>query len=323
MPSPNSSYTELLSLTVQELENELFDQILTKNALTAGLKQYDAVSPKDGGPTIVVPIMYAENGSYKRYSGPEFLNTSQNDVFSAFSYPWSQIALNIQAHGREMLQNMGRSQRKDLIKSRVMNAKVTFENQFNADLLSDGSATNQLTGLQALIADAGTGTVGGVARASYSFAANQFYRATTDGGAAATSANIVGYMDALDVLIQSYRGKTKFILADNAFYRLYEGAVHPLQRITDPNGKLASMGFNTYKYKQAEVVLEPTVSGMPASTMYFIDPEVLELCPHSDRNLVRLPKRDSWNQDSQIEYLAWMGALVGKNFRRLGVLNND
>jgi hypothetical protein len=325
MTSPNSTYTELLSVTVQELEDELFDQILTKNATTAMLKEYGCISPKDGGPTIVIPIMYAENGSYKRYSGAQLLNTATNDVFSAFAYEWKQVAINIQAHGRELLQNAGRSQRRDLIKSRVMNAKATFENNFNEDLLSDGSADGslQISGFQLVCADAGGGTVGGVARASYSFAVNQYYRCATDGGAAATAANIVGYMDSLDVLIQSYRGKTKLILADNAFYRLYEGAVHPLQRLTDPNGTLARMGFNTYKYKQAEVVLEPTASGMPASTMYFLDPEVIELCPHSQRNLVRLPQRESFNQDASISYLGWMGNLCPKNYRRLGVLNND
>lgn len=323
MTSPNSSFTELLSLTVQELEDELFDQILVKNATTAMLKEHGCVVPKDGGPTIVIPIMYAENGSYKRYSGAEALNTSSNDVFTAYQYSWCQIAINIQAHGREMLQNMGRSQHRDLIKSRVMNAKASFENNFNEDLLSDGASTNQIGGLQLLIADAGAGTVGGIARANYSFAANQYYRATTDGGAALSATNIVGYMDSLDVLIQAYRGKTKVILADNAAYKFYESAVHPLQRLTDPNGTLAKLGFNTYKYKQAEVVLEPTVAGMPASTMYFLDPEVLELNPHSNRNLVRLPKRESFNQDAQIEYLAWMGNLTAKNFRRLGVLNND
>lgn len=322
MASPNSSYTELLSLTVQELEDELFDQTLTKNAFSAGLKEHGSVVPCDGGPTIVVPIMYAENGSYKRYSGADPLNTSVNDVFTAFSFTWSQIALNIQANGREMLQNMGRSQHRELIKSRVMNAKSTFENQFNIDCLSDGALSNQITGLQAQIADAGTGTIGGIARGSYSFAANQYYRAATDGGAAATATNIVGYMDSLDLLLQTYRAKTKFILADNAFYKLYESAVHPLQRI-EGKGPLAKLGFRTYQYKDAEIVFESTISGMPASTMYFIDPEVLELRPHSSRNLVRLPKRDSFNQDSQIEYLAWMGALTGKNYRRLGVLNND
>lgn len=326
MASPNSSFTELLSLTVQMLEDELFDQILAKNAFSAALKEYGSIEPKDGGPSIVVPIMYAENGSYKRYSGPQQLNTSINDVFTSFQYSWSQIALNIQAHGREIMQNQGRSQNRDLIKSRVMNAKMSFENEFNIDLLSDGTGDGglQIGGLQLLIADLPTsGTVGGVSRSSYTFARNAYYRATTDGGAAMSATNIVTYMDTLDVSIQAYRGKTKLILADDAAYKFYEAAVHPLQRITQTQGTLAKIGFNTYKYKQAEVVLEPTIAGMPASTMYFIDPEVIALCPHSQRNLVRLPKRDSFNQDSQIEYLAWMGALVGKNFRRLGVLNND
>jgi hypothetical protein len=319
MASPNSSYDDLLSLTVQELEDELFDQIAVKNATSATVGKRSV----DGGPAIVIPIMYAENGSYKRYSGADPLNTSSNDVFSAFSFPWCQIAINIQAHGRELMQNMGRSQRRDLIKSRVLNAKESFQNNFNEDLLSEGLLTNQIGGLQLLIADNGSHTVGGVSSTNFSFASNQYYRATTDGGAALSASNIVTYMDRLDVLIQAYRGKTKTILADNAAYMFYEAAVHPLQRLTDPNGTLAKLGFNTYKYKQAEVVFEPTIAGMPANTMYFLDPEVLELVYHSSRNLVRLPKRESFNQDAQIEYLAWMGNLTAKNLRRLGVLNND
>lgn len=323
MASPNSTYTELLSLTVQELEDELFDQIVTKNAITALLKEHGSIVPCDGGPSIVVPIMYAENGSYHRYSGSEQLNTTANDVFSAFAYEWKQVALNIQANGRELLQNSGRSQRRDLLKSRVMNAKASFENNFNEDLLSDGSATNQIGGMQLVCADAGAGTVGGVARATYSFAQNQYYRGATDGGASTTATNIVSYMDSLDLLLQTYKAKTKAIIADNTFFKYYESAVHPLQRITNEKGALARLGFRTYAYKDAEVVFESTVSGMPASTMYWVDPEVLELRPHSQRNLTRLPKRDSFNQDAQIEYLAWMGNLCPKNYRRLGVLNND
>lgn len=326
MASPNTSFGELLSTTVQLLEDELFDQILTKNASGATLKEYGCVAPKDGGPSIVIPIMYAENGSYKRYSGPQQLNTSSNDVFTSFQYEWKQIALNIQANGREVLQNMGRSQNRDLVKSRIKNAQLSFENNFNEDLCSDGTADGglQIGGWQLLIADLPTsGTVGGISRSTYSFARNAYYRATTDGGAAMTASNIVSYMDKLDISIQAYRGRTKVILADDVCYGLYESAVHPLQRLTDPKATLAKLGFNTYKYKNAEVVLEPSVSGMPSTTMYFIDPEVVELCPHADRNLVRLPKRESFNQDASIEYLAWMGALCVKNFRRLGVLNND
>lgn len=325
MTSPNSNFNELLSLTVQELEDELFDNIVTKNATSALLKEHGAIRSVDGGPTIVIPVMYAENGSYKRYSGPQALNTDSNDVFSAFQYEWKQIAINIQAHGRELLQNSGSSQNRDLLKSRIMNAKSTFENNFNEDLLSDGTADNglQVGGFQLLMSDDGTGTVGGVSRSSYSFARNQYYRATTDGGAALSATNIVSYMDALDVRVQAYRGKTKAIISDDLTFRYFEGTVHPLQRLNQPEGTLAKLGFRTYRYKDAEVVFEPSVSGMPSATQYWIDPEVLELVYHSNRNLVRLPKRDSFNQDSQIEYLAWMGNLTAKNFRRLGVLNND
>lgn len=324
MTSPNTNFAgDLLAVTVQMLEDELFDNIITKNATTATLNEEGSVLSIDGGISIAVPIMYAENGSYKRYSGAEQLNTSSNETFSVFQYQPKQIAINIQATGREIHQNMGRSQIRELIKARVMNAKTSFENQFNIDLLSAGTLANQINGLQLLIADDGTGTVGGVSRSSFSFAKNQFYRATTDGGAALSAANIVTYMDALAVLVDTWRAKTTAILADNAAFKFYEAAVHPLQRINQEKGALGKLGFKTYQYKNAEVVFEPTTSGMPASTMYFLDPEVLELRYYAGRNLTRLPKRDSFNQDASIEYLAWMGNLVGKNFRRLGVLNND
>jgi len=325
MASPNASFDDLLSTTTQLLEDELFDNILNKDATGATLKEYGCVRPKDGGPTIVIPIMYAENGSYLRYSGDETLNTSINQTMTSFQYNWKQIALNIQANGLEILKNSGRSQNRDLLMSRVKNAKMTFENNFNEDLLSDGTGSSgkQIGGLKLLIAPAGTGTVGGISRSSYDFAKNQFYRGTTDGGTALNASNIVTYMDRLDLRIKAKRGKTKVILADDATFALFEAAVHPLQRLKQEKGVIGRLGFDTYAYKGAEVVFEPTASGMTANTMYFLDPEVIELNPHSDRNLVKLPKRYAFAQDSEIEYLAWCGNLTVKNFQRLGTLNND
>lgn len=325
MASPNSSYDDLLSTTIQLLEDELFDNISTKHAATAMLKEYGCINKKSGGPKVVIPIEFAENGSYKHYSGYEELDLSSNQAFTAFEFVWKQISLTIQANGLEILQNSGRSQKRDLIKSRIQNAKNTFANNFNKDLLSDGTASSgkQLAGLQALISATGAGTIGGIDRSSYAFAKNQFYRASTDGGAVLSSSNIVTYMDRLDLKIQAYKGMTKVILADDATYAFYEATVHPLQRVTPSDkGALGKLGFNTYAYKNSEILFEPTVSGMPANTMYFIDPEVLTLCPHADRELVRLPKRYSTNQDAELEVLAWCGAFGAKNFQRLGTLNN-
>jgi hypothetical protein len=323
MASPNTNFAgDLLSTTAQLLQDDLFDQILTKNATSALLKENGQVTGGDWGISIAIPIMYAENGSYSRYSGSQQLNTSSNEVFSVFQYNPCQVALNVQANGREIHQNMGKAQNRNLVKSRFMNAKTTFENQFNIDLLSAGLLANQIGGLQQLISADGTGTVGGVSRSAFSFAKNQFYRATTDGGAALSASNIITYMDRLDVLLQTYKANITGIISDNASYQFYEATVHPLQRLAPTEGTLGKLGFRTYQYKQAEVVLEPTASGMPASTQYWIDPEVLELCYYNGRNLTRLDTRYSYNQDAQIEYLAWMGNLTAKNFRRLGTLNN-
>jgi len=323
MATPNSSFNELLSTTIQDLEPDMIEQILLANAFTAGLKEYGGMGTRDGGPQIVQPIEFAENGSYRRYTGSDILNTSQNDVFSSYNFPWAQVALTVSITGREMLQNSGRSGRFNLLKSRITNAKRTFANQFNADCLSDGSATNQVQGLQVLIAPAGTGTVGGISRASYSFAKNAFYRCTTDGGAAVTPGNIVSYMDALDLQLRTYHAKTDFIIADDTMFRYFEGTVHPMQRLNPVDGKVGKLGFGSYAYKNSEVVFEPVAGGMPASTQYWIDCDAIELVAHADRNLVQLDDRNSFNQDMSLAILAWMGALVGKNFRRLGTLNNN
>lgn len=326
MTAPNSTYgTDLLSLTMQEIEGEVMEQILTKNAYTALLKEHGQVKFKSGLKCII-PIEYAHNGSYKRYSGAEQLNTGFNDTHSVFESEWKQIALNVQAHGREIHQNQGRGQVKDIVKSRVKNAKNTFQNEFNIDCLSDGTEDGgrQVSGLQHHLSDDNTqGMVQGVNRANFSFARHQRFRCVTDGGASVTSTNIVGYMDDIDLDIAGVKGKTKAILSDEVMFKAYEGAVHPLQRISNEKGVLARLGFKTYAYKDAEVVYEPQASGMPPATQYWLDPETQELVIMEGRNLVRLPRRDSWNQDAWIEYLAWMGNLGFNTYRRNGVLNND
>lgn len=328
MVSPNTSYDDLLSTTIQELDKggELFNQFATKCALVSLLKEHDCLEYPDGGPNLVTAIDYQTNGSYTRFADAGTLSTVSNQTFTAFVSNWKHIAINIQSFGAERLKNAGKSQRRNLVKSRLKNAKATWRENFNSDLLSDGTATNslQVTGLQAHIADdPTTGTVQGISRSSWTFARNKRYRATTDGGAAASASNIVQNMDELDLLLMAVQANTKAILSDNTMFKYFEGTVHPLQRLNNEKGALGKLGFRTYQYKDAEVVFEPTDSGMPSATQYWIDPEALVLQIHADRDLVSLGTRQSYTQDAQIEYLGWMGNLCARTYRKLGVLNND
>jgi hypothetical protein len=111
--------------------------------------------------SIVQPLEYANNSTYQRYSGFDVLNIAAVDVLSAAEYPWRQVAVNLAVSGLEMRTNSGENRIINFVKAKVKNAQHSFANGLSTDFYSDGTASNQVNGLQALVADAGTGTVGG------------------------------------------------------------------------------------------------------------------------------------------------------------------
>ena len=162
MPSPNTVFTELVSTTFRKHAKEIKDNVSKNNALLRRIYDKGNVRREDGGLTIVAPLDYAEDNTYQRYSGYDVLNVGASDVISAAEYQWRQIAINVVASGLELRTNSGDSRIINLVKARLKNAIRTFKNNFSADIYSDGTLANQVNGLQALVADAGTGTVGGI-----------------------------------------------------------------------------------------------------------------------------------------------------------------
>ena len=173
MPSPNTVFTELVSTTFRKHAREIKDNVSKNNALLRRIYDKGNVRREDGGLTIVAPLDYAENNTYQRYSGYDVLNVGASDVISAAEYQWRQIAINVVASGLELRTNSGDSRIINLVKSRLKNAIRTFKNNFSADIYSDGTLANQVNGLQALVADAGTGTVGGIDSSTWTFWKNK------------------------------------------------------------------------------------------------------------------------------------------------------
>lgn len=333
MASPNLS--EIVTTTLRNRTGKLANNVLRNNALLDKLNAGGRVKPFSGGRTLVQELSYAQNGTYKRYSGYEVLNIAPSDVFSAAEYPIRQSAVAVSISGLEMLQNSGREAVIDLLDSRMSNAEDTMMNGMAYDVYSDGTATGQITGLQALVSTSpGSGTIGGIDRLTWPFWRNVAYSATTDGGAAATSANIQRYMNA--VALQLVRGPdaTDLIVAGNGHYALYLESLQAIQRITDTGSSGA--GFTSLKYfgsgRSIDVVLDggfqgyssdtnPTTGGAPASTMYFLNTKYLFFRPHRDRNMVPLdPERFSVNQDAMVRLIGWAGNMTTSNSRLQGVL---
>ena len=318
MASPNTTFTELVSTTFRKHRKEIKDNLSNRNALLKYMMKRGNTRKEDGGLTIATPLDYAANGTYQRYSDWDTLNISQSDVISAAEYQWRQIALNVVASGRDLRINSGESRIINLAKARIKNALRTFNNNFSSDLYSAGSLTNQINGLQAIIADTNTNTVGGIDASVWTFWQNTVYDASVNSVTPSATTIENGLM--LPLWLSIDRGpddQPDLIVADNTYYQYFEGSQVSLKRYTNEN--TVSAGFVTLKYKNADVLFDGN-SGIPANHMYFINTNYLELVVHQDADLTIMDEMRPVNQDGQVIPILWMGNLTCSNRKQQGVI---
>lgn len=321
MPSPNSTFTELVTTTFRKHRKTTEDAISNNNAFYKRMMTSGRKRREDGGLSIVQPLQYAENSTYQRYSGLDTLNIQASDVISAAEYQWRQIAMHIVASGRELRINNGRSRIISLAQERMENAMLTFKNNFSYDLYSDGTLPNQINGIQALIADAGTGTVGGIDSGTWDFWKNKVQSAAAPigGGAGVTVSDSTIEDLMLGLWLALVRGDDKpdLILADNNYFQFYEQSQLSLKRYT--NSDTAQGGFMSLKYKSADVVFDGG-SGIPANRMYFINSRYYRIVVHPDADLNILDEMRPINQDGVVIPVLWMGNVTMGNRKLQGVL---
>lgn len=327
MATPNSSFGELASLTLQKLEGTLVDNVSNFNPFYAKIKSMGKVKPASGGVQIVQPLEFAANGNYARISGYDEIPTTQNETFTSANLAPKQIVSTVVASDLEIMQNAGDSQAFDLLESRIDNMKHSFENSFTIDLLSDGSASGgkQVTGVQKFIPDTTGGTYAGIAGSTYTFWGHQVYDCTSSTiGANWAASNAIPHLNAALITAAQYNAKTDLILLDDAYFPLFESAIQAMQRIGTDGGTvgIGGAGFTGYMYKNIPVVFHPVNSGMVASHAYLLDMRYIYLRPYKGRNMVLMPERESFNQLATLRVMAWMGNLTCSNRRVQVVIKN-
>lgn len=321
MATPSSTFTELVATTWRNHSKDVKDNVSNNNALYKRLAEKGQTRKEDGGLTIAQPLDYNANGTYQRYSGYDILNIQQSDVITAAEYQWRQIALNVVASGLELRTNSGSNAIVKLAKARIKNAMRTFKNNFSYDMYADGSLPNQINGLQALVADAGTGTVGGIDSGTWSFWQNavQSAAAPLQGGAGITPSATTIESLMLPLWLNQVRGDDKpdLIVSSNDYFTFYEQSQVSIKRYTDTD--TASGGFVSLKYKNADVIFDGG-SGIPAAHMYFLNTDYIELVVHRDADLSVQEDMKPYNQDATVIPVLWMGNMVCSNRRLQGVL---
>ncbi len=239
-------------------------------------------------------------------------------MITAAEYQWRQIAINVVASGRELRINSGDSRIINLAKARIKNAIRTFNNNFSSDLYSSGSLTNQVNGLQAIVADTNTNSVGGIDANIWTFWRNTVSSASTLSVTPSATTIENGLM--LPTWLILDRGpddQPDLIVSSNDYYTFFEGSQVSLKRYSDQ--MKADGGFTTLKYKNADVLFDGN-SGIPTAHMYMLNTNYLQLVVHQDADLEIMDELRPVNQDGSVTPILWMGNLTCSNRYLQGVI---
>jgi hypothetical protein len=316
-----NTFTELVSTTYRNHKKEVADNMSNHNALYRRIAEKNKARTEDGGLSIVLPLEYADNSTYQRYSGYDTLNIQAVDVLTSAEFPWRQAAVNVAASGLELRSNSGDSKFINLAEKKLKNAVKSAANSMSSDIYSDGTLSNQIGGLQALVADAGTGTVGGINSSTYSFWQNivQSAAAPLQGGGAVTMSSTTIEEQMLNLWIRLTRGADKpdLIVMSDDYYAMYEKSQTSLKRYTaEESGK---GGMISLKYKTADVFFD-TGGGISSAHAYFLNTDYLEMVAHEDANWTIMDEMCSINQDAVVIPILFQGNLVCSNRALQGVM---
>lgn len=322
MPSPNSSFDDIFTTTLENRTGKLADNVSDNNGLLTRLKAKNKIRPISGGSKIVEELEYGE-GDMIWYSGYDAINYSPKQLFTAAEYGMKLCAVPVAISGEDMLKNSGKEQMIDLFEKRVENARKTMLNKMSAAIYGDGTGSSgkEIGGLKLLVADDPTsGTVGAINRATQG---NEFWRnKSRTPKEALTAETMRKEMDGLYLDLTRGSERPDLIVADNSMYSLFEQGLTPLQRFSD--AKLADAGFQTVKYRGIDVIYDGAKGGRcPEGHMYFLNTDYIYLRPHKDRNMkVVGGNRMAINQDALYKIIGWAGNMTMSNAAAQGVLIN-
>jgi hypothetical protein len=321
MAFANTSYSDVLSTTIEQRSPVIADNVLKNNGLLTRLKKKGKVRSFSGGHKILEPIGFAENGNASWFSGYDQLATAAQDVISSAEFSIKQAAVAVVISGLEMLQNSGKEAMIDLMEARVSLAESSLANLISEGLYSDGTGYGgkQLTGLNAaVVASPSTGTYGGIDRATYTFWRNQ----TLSTGGAAAATTVQNYMNQLWLKCTRGADVPDLIISDNTSGAAFLNSLQAIQRFTSEES--AQLGFASVKFMTADVIFDGGVGGFaPTNAMRFLNTKYLSFRPHAKCNMVPLSpdSRTPFNQDAVAKLIGFAGNLTCSGAQYQGYLS--
>lgn len=307
---PSTIDTFVLNTTLADYSKTLVDNAYNSNVELKLLNQYKDL--KDGGGSIVEPLIESQQDDGGFYAGADVLNNSQSNTLTLVEYKWQNAYEPIQLTRDEERQNSGQEHKiLDLVATKTMLSEKAIAKRLSQAFSVPVGGAGNLIDLSTMVA---TGTLGSIAGAT-----DTFWQATaTTSGAFATQ----GLTDMGTLYYALSSGSTEenptHVLTTKSIFQKYEQTRLPLERIS--NGDLsANAGFRNLTFKGIPIMYGNHVG---SGVMYMLNMNYVKLVVDSATDMITTPFITPSNQTVRVAYILWRGNLITNNRRRQGKLTS-
>ncbi len=305
-----ANVTSLITTTMENRDNkEIADAVFNKLALFEWLNSKKKM--RKGGTSLVGPIRYQKNNTVQSYDGYDQLNTTPQDELTSYQFKWKQYAGSISVSGREdRIQNKGKSEVLDLVKTKIEGAEGSLRDKINTDLFAASPASKDIGSLVTSI-DA-TSTIGDINSTTYSF-----WQATSTASGSFAAQGISDMRTLWNSLaVKMPQSTPDLILTTTTIHGYYEGSLLPQQRYEGGASK-GDGSFRDLMFKNTAVRFDAQAT---SGVMYFLNSDVIDFSIDPSTDFIMTEWVKPSNQDAKVAQLLFAGEMVIKNRRKLGKL---
>lgn len=334
-------------MTTESRTNEIFSTSLNNYKLTLADNVFDAfplfdVMNKEGGEIntgadgselrgglvmedsaadIIEPLLYGKNTTVKSYSGYDIIDTTPPVGVGNAKYAMKQVAGSVTIDRFTERQNSGEEALINLFSSKMEQLEMSFQDAISVMMHADGTGNGSLDimGLDGLVSEATTNTIGGLLETTYGWWAN--YR---DDGAQTSAAYdaLIADMRTMYLNLCVKKQHPNFGVTSLAVYGGFEGKLLATINYNIGMGNLlrnADYGFENYKFHGVTLTFDNDAT---AGEMRFLNTKYLKFHVDKETYFEAQPFQKPYNQDARTAIVLLYAEMTTSNRRMQGLLHS-
>lgn len=314
------SFSDIYSTTWEYREKKPADAVADNIPLLFKMRSNGGIKVGAFGRFISENIRLAQNQYVQLIDPDEEINMGYNNVLGDFQFTPKIICTPILINELEQAQNSGDAEFLNLMDERQEVADSSTWNVMEAMLQGDGTTYGgkAFSGIRSFIADTtNTGSVGGLARATYSAIRNSSVNFLSTFGSATDSSNIESRLRYAKNLIVRNTDKPDLALLGQTYFNAGADSFSGKQRVT-VDKSMYEANFDNYVIEGMTAVLAAGkifsgLSHIAADRGYLLNTKTFNLKMYTGYNFQPLKKRTSFNQLVDASLLLGIGNLTINN----------